>query len=581
MSAALPGPLLLGARLLRGPAVLAGSCAALVLAVAALPWLSGEDPAHTVLRARSAEREPDPAALAAVRAELDLPADPVAGTLGWLGGALRGDLGASWVTGAPVAPTVLGATGVSAGLAACAALVALATAVAVLAPALWRAARTGRAGGDGAAATGALLGSVPDFLLAAVLLAVVAVRWGLAPTSGWSGPANVPLPALALGLPAGGLLSRVLAGALDAAAAEGWVRTWRAAAFGRWTLAVALLRRALAVALPQVLLLFIGLLGGAVTVETVFAVPGLGDTALSAVLAQDLPLVQGCVTALVAMGLAVGGAGVIAHRLLMGPALVPGALAPAVPRGRRRHDLAPALVAAVLLAAVAAGLLRDPAATSLADRLAAPSLAHPLGTDAVGRDLLARFGHGALLSVGTGVAVSAVALVVGLLVGLAAARARAGAGDVLNAVPPVLMGVLVASVTGPGPLGAAAAVALVAWIPLAVHARTLAAEVRAAGFFQAAVAGGAGRGRLLRRHLLPSVLPGVARHALVRVPHNTLALAGLSFLGLGAGHDSPEWGAMLAEVIGYVERAPWTVAVPAAGLGLLGVVAGLVRTDRV
>ena len=79
---------------------------------------------------------------------------------------------------------------------------------------------------------------------------------------------------------------------------------------------------------------------------------------------------------------------------------------------------------------------------------------------------------------------------------------------------------------------------------------------------------------------MPSVLPAVSRHALVRIPHNTLALAGLSFLGLGAPHDSPEWGAMLAEGVRYVERAPWVVAVPALGLALLGGVASLVRTGR-
>lgn len=150
----------------------------------------------------------------------------------------------------------------------------------------------------------------------------------------------------------------------------------------------------------------------------------------------------------------------------------------------------------------------------------------------------------------------------------------------LNALPPVLTGVLMAAVFGPGLLGAAVAVAAVAWIPIAVHARTLAAEVRASGFHQAAVAGGAGGVWLSRCHLLPSVLPAVTRHALMRIPHNTLALAGLGFLRLGAPHDSPEWGAMLAEGVRYVERAPWAVGAPALGLVLLGVMASLIRTGR-
>ncbi|WP_220270247.1 ABC transporter permease subunit, partial [Marinitenerispora sediminis] len=570
------------ARHLRGPAAAAAGAVALAFVVAALPWLSGSDPALTVLRARSAEREPDAEALRAVREELHLPPDPVSGVLAWLGGALRGDLGLSWVTGLPVGPTVAQAAGVSGGLALAASSVALTGAVLVLLPGLRRSVATGEPVGGRGAAVGASLAALPDFLLASVLLTVVAVRWGLLPTSGWAGPPNAVLPALALGLPAAGLLSRVLAGALDAALAEGWVRAWRAAGLGRGVLLLALLRRGVAVALPQVLLLFTGLLGSSVAVESVFAVPGLGATVLAAVLAQDLPLVQGCVGVLVLAGSALGAAGVLAHRLLVGPALTGSGLtpaAPAEPAGRAARWL-PGALAAVLLLVVAAGLLRDPDTMALAERLRPPSWAHPAGTDALGRDVLARFGHGALLSVGAGLVVTAVSLAAGLAAGLAGRRARAGVADVLNALPPVLVGILVAAVAGPGLVGAAAAVMLVAWVPLAVHARTLAAEVRASGFYLAAVAGGAGHGWMLRRHLLPSVLPAVARHALVRLPHVTLALAGLSFLGLGAPHGSPEWGAMLAESIAYAERAPWTVALPAAGLAVLGVAASLVRVQR-
>ncbi|MBB4931568.1 peptide/nickel transport system permease protein [Lipingzhangella halophila] len=564
---------------LRGPLTALAWCTGIAFLVGALPWLSGDDPARTVLRARSAERVADPEALRSVRDELDLPTDPVSGTLGWLGGAVRGDLGVSWVTGAPVAPDIANALGVSVSLASFAALVALSTGILVVLPGLLRAARAGHPGGRGADVTGALLASVPDFLLASVFLAIAAVRWDLAPTSGWETPAHAVLPALALGLPAGGLVSRVLSSALGAALAESWIRTWRATGFAPRTIAAALLRRTLAVAMPQVMLVFAGLLGSAVLVESVFAIPGLGHTALVGTLAQDLPVVQGAVAALVLVGLLAGGIGVAVHRALLGPALVSSGLTPAVPivPAARRLPLA---VGGVLLLGVVVGLTRDPEAISLTARLEPPSAAHPLGTDPLGRDLLARFGHGALLSAGAGVAVSLVALVAGGVIGVSGRRARAGAADVLNALPPVLVGVLLAAVTGPGLAGAATAVALVAWIPIAVHARTLAAEVRASGYHQAAVAGGATRGWILRRHLLPSVLPAVARHALMRVPHNTLALVGLSFLGLGAPHDSPEWGAMLAESMRYVERAPWAVAVPALGLALLGVVASLLRTER-
>ncbi|WP_234425791.1 ABC transporter permease subunit, partial [Streptomyces kebangsaanensis] len=81
------------------------------------------------------------------------------------------------------------------------------------------------------------------------------------------------------------------------------------------------------------------------------------------------------------------------------------------------------------------------------------------------------------------------------------------------------------------------------------------------------------RTHLLRRHLLPAVLPPVTRHALLRLPGIALALASLGFLGLGAQPPSPEWGLLLAENQPYAERAPWAVLAPAAVLALLGALA--------
>ncbi|TDD85537.1 ABC transporter permease subunit [Saccharopolyspora karakumensis] len=557
---------------LRGLLVTAGAVLVPAFVVGALPWLRGDDPAQTVLRARSAEQELDPAVLAAIRRDVGIPDDPVTGVLSWLAGAVRGDFGRSWVSGVPVSDSLGRAAGISVTLALVAALTALVCALLVLAPSLWRAARGSGRVGRGALATGAVLAALPEFLLATGLLVLLAVHWGLAPTSGWSGPANMPLPALALGLPAAGALGRVLASAIDGALAEPWVRVWRANGIRRRVMLRAVVRRSVAVAFPQLVLLFVGLLGSGIVVEAVFAIPGLGATALNAVLAQDLPLVQGCVIVLALLGLAFGGLGVLAHRWMLGPALrstgIPQSTSDSA--GSARWAL---VAAGALTVAVLAGLLRDPNAIALTDRLQAPTSAHPFGTDSLGRDLLARFGHGALLSIGGSLVVSAVALVVGLASGMT--RTRAGVADVLNAVPPVLAGVVVAAVAGPGMLSAVVAVCSVAWIPLAVHARTLTAEVRASGFVRTAIATGASRAHVITRHLLPSVFTPVLRHALIRLPHNALALAGLGYLGLAAPHDSPEWGAILAQSIDYAETAPWSVLFPTAGLALLGLTAAL------
>ncbi|TLM70938.1 hypothetical protein FDW81_16955 [Pseudarthrobacter sp. NamB4] len=104
-----------------------------------------------------------------------------------------------------------------------------------------------------------------------------------------------------------------------------------------------------------------------------------------------------------------------------------------------------------------AGLLRDPFASAHA-RLAAPTWSLPFGADAIGRDLLARVGHGAVGTLGTALVVVLVCLAVGIAVGLFPLAAT-GPLEVANAAPPILAGLVIAAVTGPSAHGAALAVA--------------------------------------------------------------------------------------------------------------------------
>ncbi|OUC87713.1 ABC transporter permease, partial [Streptomyces swartbergensis] len=243
----------------------------------------------------------------------------------------------------------------------------------------------------------------------------------------------------------------------------------------------------------------------------------------------------------------------------------------------------PLLYGALLAAVIGLGLPRDPLALDTLARLQAPSPAHPFGTDALGRDILARVAHGALNTLGTALAVSAAALVAGLLLGLLP-RLSGPLVDTVSAVPPVLAGLLVTGVTGSGPWAPALAVGVVAWSPLAAHTSSLLRQERATTHLAATRALGAGRWHLLRHELLPAVLPPVTRHALLRLPGVALSLAALGFLGLGAQPPSPEWGLLLAENQPYAERAPWAVLFPAAVLALLGALAvtgaGGVRLPR-
>lgn len=543
--------------------------AALLCGIGLLPWLSRTDPALTVLKGRSTEVDPSPEALAAVRDELGLDAGPLHLLTQWLGRLIQGDAGRSWVSGTEVMPSVTGALGVSLTLMAAALVVAAGTAAAVCARTFRLGSRHALAGSRSGGSGAAVLAALPEFLIASVLATVFAVQLGWFPAVGWYGPAWMVLPALALGLPAGAVLGRMLDDLLPAAFTE----PWAVAANGRGLPGRNIARQALRLTIPGLLpnfgLFVVGLTGGSVAVEQIFDIPGLGQLTLRAAIAQDLPVLQTGTLALVLLAATAGLLARFGARLMLGPALRDGALQSL----HRPHPPAPQrlplVFGALLLAVVGAGLARDPLTVDTAFRLASPTWEHPFGTDALGRDVLARVGHGALTTLVLALAVSLAALLAGVLLGLVPSTSGALV-DTVTAVPPVLAGLLVAGVAGSGPFTPALAVAVVAWSPLAAHTSALLRRERAATHVVATRALGGGPGYVLRRHVLPAIVPPVVRHALIRVPGIALSLAALSFLGLGAQPPSPEWGLLLAENQPYAERAPWAVLAPAAALALLG-----------
>ncbi|NUS88640.1 MAG: ABC transporter permease subunit, partial [Streptomyces sp.] len=479
--------------------------AALLCGIGLLPWLSRTDPARTVLEARSAERDPAPEVLAAIRDELGLDAGPLHLLGQWLGGLPRGDVGHSWISGEAVLPAVATALGASLLLMAAALAVAMVTAAAVCARTLRlgpvRATLAGRpvvSGVRGAApgaggprrfgglrrssgqhlrtrptgGVAAMLAALPEFLTASVLATVVGVQLGWLPALGWYGPRWLVLPALAIGLPTGALLGRMLDDALPGAFAEPWARAAAARGIPGRRVARHALRRCVPGLLPNFGLFVVGLTGGAVAVEQIFDIPGLGRLTLEAAVAQDLPVLQAGTLALVALAAAVGGLVWLAGRALLGPALRDGALVTLHRATTPEPRTLPLLYGALLLGVIVLGLIRDPLALDTAARLQPPSWAHPFGTDALGRDLLARIGHGALTTLALALAVSAAALLAGVALGMVP-RVSQALVDTVNAVPAVLAGLLVTGVTGGGPATPALAVAAVAWAPLAAHTSAL------------------------------------------------------------------------------------------------------------
>lgn len=544
-------------------------CAVMVL-VGMLPWISGRDPAISILRARMGEQNATPEALAAIRERLALASGPVQHLLDWFGGLLRGDWGTSWISGTPVLPGMVQALGVSVTLMAAAFAVALATAVLLC----WPTMRRGLSGRDtrSSGAPAAILTAMPEFMLSALLLVVGSVWLGWFPPYGWNSWPHVVLPAVALGLPGGGLLGRLLTNAIAATFQERWIATWAAAGFTRDQIGRAVLRRSLPALMPQVGMIIVAMTGGAIAVEQVFSIPGLGRAVLGAAAAQDLPALQAGILIQLLNALTIGVVANLIRMALLGRALHMGALPvpqiAALPPSRRLWMI-PVAVVLLLLALVAVGLPRDPYASQFI-RLQPPSLSLPLGADAVGRDVLARIAHGAISTIGMAAVVTLLSLIIGLGMGLMP-RIAIGAIEVTKATPPTIAALIVVAATGPSAIGALFAVTAVAWAPLAAHTAALVTETRAQPHVRIAPILGVGPLRLIPRSILPAVFGPVLRHAMLRLPGNALALAALGFLGLGPRPPSPEWGLILADALPYVERAPLAVLTPVAALALMSI----------
>lgn len=536
-----------------------------------LPWLSGHDPAWALLRARSSEQEATAEALAAIRSSLGLDQGPMVLFWHWLTGLLQGDAGVSWVSGRPVLPGMLRAMGVSLTLMLLSLCVAVIVAIALCVPTLWRGMHgRGRLSSGGAAAA---LTALPEFLLAALLLMVFAVWLPLCPPFGWAGWHYAILPALAMGIPAGGVLGRLGSDALASTFSEHWLITWQVAGVRRAQQLQAVIRRALPVFMPQLGLVMIGLTGGAIAVEKVFAIPGLGRATLGAVAAQDMPEVQTGMLLLLSMAIVIGVMAGGVRKLCLGRALHHHALpsVTAVARPIKGARLLCWLMVLLLVGMVVSGIGRDPYAAEFM-RLQPPSLALPFGADATGRDMLARLAHGTFKTGALALLVVLGCLVIGVLASLMP-RLFAGPIDVTNALPSTLAGLAIAAVCGPSESGAVIAVMAVSWAPLAAHALSLRHELSAQPYIAMLPILGVGRWRQITHHLLPVMLAPLFRHTMLRFPGTALALAALGFLGLGPQPPAPEWGLLLSDNLPYLERAPWGVLFPLLALVVLAILA--------
>jgi peptide/nickel transport system permease protein len=225
----------------------------------------------------------------------------------------------------------------------------------------------------------------------------------------------------------------------------------------------------------------------------------------------------------------------------------------------------------LVVAAIAPTLLwpLDPLATDPAIAFSAPSAEHPFGTDQSGRDVLARVLAGTRLSLAVGVGATAVALLLGLLIGTASGFAGRGvdtvltrAVEVITAFPEFLLALVIVAIIGPGPLGVAVAISIAAVPAYARVARASTLVARRAGHVTAARVLGVGPVTAALRHVVPTVMGPLAAMATIGVGMAIVTAAGLAFLGLGAPPPTPEWGLILGDGRNHLARAWWIALFP-------------------
>lgn len=252
---------------------------------------------------------------------------------------------------------------------------------------------------------------------------------------------------------------------------------------------------------------------------------------------------------------------------------------PAMPmagRARRRFGLG--LLGLVALFALLGPWLVgiDPRVQALDQSLQPPGAAHWLGTDVLGRSVLARLAHAARLSLGLALLAAVSAAVPGVLLGMLAAwrggaadRALVLLADAVMSLPGLLLVLLLAAVVPGSALALYLGLSLSLWVEYFRVARAAARPVLAGDAVQASRLLGFGLPYVLRRHLLPALAPVLGTLLAFSAAQAVLALAALGFIGVGLQPPTPELGLMMTEFLPFYDEAPWLLGAPVALLMLL------------
>lgn len=217
----------------------------------------------------------------------------------------------------------------------------------------------------------------------------------------------------------------------------------------------------------------------------------------------------------------------------------------------------------------------DPTEQNLSASLSAPSNAHPLGCDKLGRDQLSRLLVGARVSLGVGLLTVALSVCIGVIVGALAGYAGGLVDfwlmrvvDMLLSFPGILLAIALAAVLGPGITNVIVTLSIIGWTGYARLVRAEVLALREREHVHAAVALGASPRRVILRHVLPLVAAPLIVQATFGVAGAIVGEASLSFLGLGVRPPTPSWGAMINDGRSFLLVAPHLTIYPGLAIFL-------------
>lgn len=221
----------------------------------------------------------------------------------------------------------------------------------------------------------------------------------------------------------------------------------------------------------------------------------------------------------------------------------------------------------------------DPNLVDMRLRLEPPSIEHLFGTDNLGRDVLSRILSGAWTTVGTGIVVLMLSLLIGVPVGLLSGYLGGRVDwiimriiDAALTLPDYIVAIVLSGILGAGTINVILAIVAVKWVSYARLSRSIVKSEKMKDYISMAKLNGLSSISILRKHLIPHVVGNIMAIATIDIGKIILMIASLSYIGLGIKPPNPEWGSMLNEGRAFFQNAPHLMIAP--GLAIMLVVLG-------